>query len=126
MLAKLAIVPDDVARRVSLRTRNLGDRNLQEFRGEIERELRTYLSDRYGPGPYWGYIRWVLTDGQIEAGRLRTTPQAVPLPAGQVRGWWAFRIVASIALLAFGIASQTMLLRHSVDTQNRKMPEVRV
>ena len=118
--------PDDVARRVSMRTRNLGDRNLHEFRGDVEKEVRAYLSDRYGPGAYWGYIRWVLTDGQIEAGKLTSTPQAVSRPAGQIRWWWALRIVASIALLAFGIASQTMLLRHSVDAQNLKKSEIRV
>lgn len=105
--------PKDVARRVALRTRDLGNRSLEQFRLEVADDVRQYLAGRYGPGSHWGYVRWVLTNGQIKAGELNTVPQAVPLPAGQVRSGWAFRVVASIGLLAFGVASQTLLLRRS-------------
>jgi len=110
-LAKEAIdFPDDVARRAALRMRDLGGRSAGEFRSAVSAEVRGLLADRYGPGSTFGYVRWVLTSGELKRGELVTLNKAVSLPAGQVRFWWAFRVVASIVLLSFGIASQTFSL----------------
>lgn len=103
--------PNDVAKRVSLRTRDIGDRTVAEFRSAVASDVRALLSTRYGPGPIWGYVRWVLTSGEIRRGELPTLNKSVHIPAAHVSGWWAFRVVASVALLGFGIASQTLLLR---------------
>lgn len=110
--------PDDVAKRVSLRTRDIGDRTVAEFRSAVAADIRVLLSNRYGPGPIWGYVRWVLTSGEIKRGELPTLNKSVSIPAAHVSGWWAFRVVASVALLGFGISSQTLLLR--VPNQRRK------
>jgi len=103
--------PDDVARKVSMRTRDIGDRSVEEFRNLVASDVRALLVDRYGPGQVWGYVRWVLTNGELKLGDLPTLNNPVPMAPAQTRGWWAFRVVASIALLGFGVASQTLLLR---------------
>ncbi len=103
--------PDDLARRISLRTRDIGDRTVSEFRDAVASDIRRLLADRYGPGSIWGYIRWVLTNGELRRGELPTLNAAVAVPTAQTKGWWAFRVVASAALLAFGISSQSLLLR---------------
>lgn len=103
--------PSDVARRVVERAKDLGGKTAGEYRDAVAEDVRTLLSSRYGPGATWGYIRWVLTKGEFGKGELATIEKAVTLPGGQTRAWWAFRVVASMALLAFGIASQTLTLQ---------------
>jgi hypothetical protein len=115
--------PDDVARRVASRTKDIGGRTAQEFRESIAGEVRTFLDDRYGPGSYWGYVRWVLTSGEIKRDDLPTVVKGVTMPAAQTRAWWAFRVVASIALLGFGISSQTLLLQTSRQKKLRSSGE---
>jgi|CXWL01.1.fsa_nt_gi hypothetical protein len=111
--------PDDVARRVSLHTRDIGDRSVAEFRCAVASDVRAWLADRYGPGHVWGYVRWVLTNGELKRGELPTLNKAVSMPAAQISGWWAFRVVASVALLGFGVSSQTLLLRVPRDKRTR-------
>jgi hypothetical protein len=103
--------PGDVARRVSLRTRDIGDRSLAEFRGAVAEDVRSFLASRYGPVQVWSYIRWVLTNGELKRGDLSILDKGVTMPAAQTKAWWAFRVVASAALLGFGISSQTLSLR---------------
>ena len=103
--------PEDLAKRITSRTRDLSGRTAEEFRTLIASDIRTLLADRYGPGHVWGYVRWVLTNGELKRGDLPMLNKAIFLPAAQTKGWWAFRVVASIALLGFGIASQTLPLR---------------
>lgn len=115
--------PNDVARRTALRTRDIGDLSVAEFRTAIADDVRNFLKSRYGPVPEWSYFRWVLTNGELNPGDLATFDKKVPVPAAQTKGWWAFRAVASAALLAFGISSQTLLLRkarQNTETQNRE------
>ena len=92
-------------------TRDIGDRSVAEFRSAVASDVRAFLADRYGPGQVLGYVRWVLSGGELKRGDLPTLNKPVSVPAAQTSGWWAFRVVASVALLAFGIASQTLLLR---------------
>lgn len=103
--------PEDVARKVTSRTRDIGGRTAEEFRTAVANDIRALLADRYGPGSNWGYIRWVLTNGEINRGDLPTVEKGVSMPAAQVKVWWAFRVVASMGLLGFGISSQTLLLK---------------
>jgi hypothetical protein len=103
--------PDDVARRVSLRTRDIGDRSLASFRSAVASDVHDFLAKHYGAVPVWSYVRWVLTDGELKRGELPTLNKTVAMPAAQTKGWWAFRVVASAALLGFGVSSQTLLLR---------------
>lgn len=103
--------PDDVARRASLRTRDIGERSVAEFRNAVASDVRSSLARRYGPTHVWSYIRWALTSGELKREDLPTLDKAFSMPAAQTKAGWAFRVVASAALLAFGIASQTLLLR---------------
>lgn len=103
--------PGDVAKRVSMRTRDIGGRRVADFRSAVAADVRKLFAERYGPGQVWGYVRWVLTNGELKRGELPTLNKAVSIPAAQTSGWWAFRVVASVALLGFGVSSQTLLLR---------------
>lgn len=109
--------PDDLARRVSLRTRDIGPGTVKDFRRALAGDIRSFLSDRFGPSPIWGYVRWVVTSGKIKPGDISTLSGGVSVPVAQTTGWWAFRVVASVALLAFGVASQTLLLRTGTPTE---------
>jgi hypothetical protein len=105
--------PDDVAHTATRRTRDLGGRSAEQFRAAVASDVRIFLSERYGPGPIWGYIRWALKDGSLRPGDIPTLSKPISVPAAQTKWWWAARVVASLALLSFGIASQTFALRDS-------------
>lgn len=102
-------VPVSMAKKVATQTRDLGDRTTAEFHAHVAGQIRAYFQDRYPPGGTIGYIRWVLSSGKIAQGEIdgirRTMREA------QRRHWWAMRVVLSIGLFAFGVASQTLLLR---------------
>ena len=102
-------VPVSMARKVTLKTRDLGDRTTAEFHAYVAGQIREYVRERYPPGGTIGYIRWVLSSGQIAEGEIdgvrRTMREA------QRKHWWALRVVLSIGLFAFGVSSQTLLMR---------------
>ena len=101
-------VPDSLARRAILKTRDLGGRGPAEFRAHVAAQIREHCRKRYPPGGTIGYVRWVLSSGEIAKGEIvgvgRTMREA------QRKLWWTVRVVLSIGLFAFGVASQTMLL----------------
>lgn len=101
--------PSEMADQAASRTRTLGDRSIEEFRTQTTEGVRRYLKDNFPPGGTIGYVRWVLTQGRIEAGEIEgITRTLTPLQSGFL---WFVRVVLSIALLAFGIGSQTLSLR---------------
>lgn len=105
--------PGDVADRAVQRTRHLGDQSVAQFRGEIADDVRRFLAERYPPGGVLGYVRWVLTNGELKRGDLTALDRGISVPAAQARIWWAIRVVFSIALLGFGIGSQTLTMSRS-------------
>jgi len=100
--------PDDLARDAVRRARDIGGRTAGEYRDGVADAIRRFLEERYPPGGTFGYVRWVLTNGEVPKGDLPDVNFTLRRP--QARWIWAIRAVLSIALLAFGIASQTFLL----------------
>lgn len=106
--------PADVGDEMLEKTYDLGDRTPEEFTADVAEQVRGYLKRVAPPGGVLGYIRWTLTAGRIPAGELPDVGRTPGTPL--VRGfWWAFRVVASLALFSFGIASQTFALRYVTD-----------
>lgn len=101
--------PQDVADRAIRTTRDLQGMGPGQFREVVAAEVRAFLSDGYPPGGTLGYARWALTNGSLAKEDLLHINRAMRF--SQMRGWWAVRVVLSIALLAFGIASQTWALK---------------
>ena len=105
--------PSDMASEAARKTSDIGDRPVAEFRLEVAGEVRRFLLERYPPGGTLGYMRWALTSGEIEKGDLAAVKRKL---SRSQRGWsWAIRVVLSVAGLAFGVASQTWLLRRPAD-----------
>lgn len=105
--------PAEMADQAASRTRTLGNRSIEEFRAETTEGVRRYLENNFPPGGTIGYVRWILTQGRIEAGEIEGVARPlVPLQSGFL---WSVRVVLSIALLAFGIGSQTLGLRLRIE-----------
>jgi len=101
--------PMDMAVKVGNRTRDIGDRTIGEYRAVVADEVRSFLRERYPPGGTIGYVRWVLTSGELKKGQITHVHRTLE-PAQ--RGFtWAARVVLSIALFAFGVGSQTLPLK---------------
>lgn len=105
--------PSEMAAQATTRTQPLGDRTVTEFQADVAEDVRQFLRDKYPPGGPIGYIRWIVGDGEIASGELEGIARTLkPLQSGAS---WTVRVVLSVALLAFGIASQTMALRLRYD-----------
>lgn len=101
--------PVKMAAEAGDRTRRIGERTIQEFRADVAGSIRRLLDERYPPGGTLGYARWLLTSGEWKKGEIAGFNRSLKAPQ---RGFlFAIRVVLSIALLAFGIGSQTFLLR---------------
>ena len=90
---------------------DLGQRSTAEYRAVVADEVRFFLQTNHGSSTTLGYIRWVVASGEIPSGALASVER--PLRTGQSGMWWVVRVVLSIALLAFGIGSQTFSLRQA-------------
>jgi hypothetical protein len=113
--------PVDMANLAAARTRDIGDRTIETFRADFSRDVRRHLRDRYPPGGTFGYVRWALTDGALRRGDIDGLKST--LRARQTKWSWAIRAVLSIALLAFGVGSQTFPLRLSADAASTRAPK---
>ncbi len=109
----------DIAARSTL---SLGDRTLAEYHDYIADQVRGFLRDDYPPGGTIGYVHWVLTSGEITKGRIESVRRTLRQPQRKVR--WAVRVVLSVGLWAFGIASQTLLLRQARDPAAVRVSEI--
>ncbi len=87
----------------------LKDQTIEAYRASVAEQARQFLRQSYPPGGMLGYVRWVSTNGvisrQVVPGLLR------PIHAPQQGKWWLIRVALSVGLLAFGIGSQTLILR---------------
>lgn len=115
--------PRKMAAEAGDNTRYLGDLTIGEYRTAVAADVRRFLRERYPPGRVPGYVRWVLTSGQLEKGQivhfnrtLRRSPR---------KAWWAVRVVLSVVLLAFGIGSQTLPLKDATERTVRAMDDVK-
>lgn len=101
--------PNDLAKDAVRRVRDIGDRTAAEFKTHVEDSVRRLLREQYPPGGTLGYMRWSLMSSRFEKGAIEGV--SFELGRNQSRWAWAVRVVLSIGLLAFGVASQTFLLR---------------
>ena len=106
-------LPWDLAKEAANRTRDLEGRTHAEYISHVAGEIRGYLSEHYPPGGTIGYVRWVFASGEFKKGHLDGVQRTLRQP--QRKWWWVMRVVLSIALFAFGIGSQTWLLRLRAD-----------
>ncbi len=106
-------LPQEIAEKVSRQNRTLGGRSIDEFHADVADDVRRFLRESYAPGGAIGYVRWVLTRGELAPGDIEGIHRTV-LPR-QRRFVWAARVVLSIALLGFGLGSQTLALRLNTD-----------
>lgn len=101
--------PRDMATDAMRRAREIGGRSASEYRSAVEEGVRRLLIERYPPGATLGYVRWILTSGELKKGDIQLVEQTLRrLPCGR---WWAVRAVLSVGLLGFGVGSQTFPLR---------------
>lgn len=101
--------PGEMADQAARMTRTLGNRSIEEFRAQTTAGVREYLVNNFPPGGTLGYVRWVVTRGRIAAGDIEGVARVLtPIQSGF---YWSVRVVLSIALLGFGIGSQTLGLR---------------
>lgn len=121
-LASIAVeargFPKDMAVVAGGRTLSLGGLTIEEYRASVDADVRRYLAERYPPGGTLGYVRWILTNGTLRRGDIAGVNRT--LSRTQTRWAWAIRVVLSVALLGFGIASQTLLLSQPVDPHLRR------
>lgn len=101
--------PNDLAKDAVRRVRDIGDRTAGEFKTFVEDSVRRLVREQYPPGGTLGYMRWSMMSAAFEKGAIEGVP--FELRRNQARWAWAVRVVLSIGLLAFGVASQTFLLR---------------
>ena len=106
-------LPQGLAKEAANRTRDLQGRTHAEYVSHVTGQIRSYLRERYPPGGTIGYVRWVFVSGEFRKGDLDGVQGTLRQP--QRRWWWVMRVVLSIALFAFGIGSQTWLLRLPAD-----------
>jgi len=97
--------PKDMATRAIKSTRDIGTMTAAQFREKVALDVRQFLRDRYWPGGTVGYLRWALTSGRIPKSTFDWVEKELVFP--QARYLLVIRIVLSIGLLAFGVASQT-------------------
>jgi len=100
-------LPDDTATK-ALRNRNLklNDQTVAQYREELMDQVRQFLREQYPPGGTLGYVQWVFRSGKLSTADVPALQKDMRLDQ---RGYaWMIRVVLSIGLLAFGVASQTL------------------
>ena len=114
--------PVDMATKAGNETRSIGDRTIEAYRAAVADDVRRVLRERYPPGGTLGYVRWVLTSGELKKGEITDVDRT--LRPQQSRTTWAIRVVLSIALFAYGIGSQTFLLSKATERSARARDNV--
>ena len=119
--------PTDMAKRVQSKIRSLGEDSPEAFRAKVADDVRAQIRSVSPPGGTFGYMHWVLTDGELKPQGIHGMKRAINAPQRKVI--WAIRVVLSIALLGFGVATQTFTLRllyepssRAIDRAKQSMP----
>ncbi|GAF90181.1 unnamed protein product, partial [marine sediment metagenome] len=102
--------PSDMAGNAAANPKlRLGNRSIDDYRAEVAEQVRAFLSEHYPPGGTIGYIRWITTSGELSS--VDIAPVKYSLKRPQCKHWWVIRVILSLGLLAFGVGSQTLLLK---------------
>lgn len=115
LLKEAADFPMNMADQAVTRSKNIGSLSRAEYQARVADEVRTMLADRFPPGGWFGYFRWVTTAGRIEKGALPSVDLSLTVPYS--RYLWLARVIFSLGLLTFGIASQSMLLARAANAE---------
>ncbi|MFQ5495740.1 MAG: hypothetical protein ACE5EX_10210 [Phycisphaerae bacterium] len=120
--------PTNAALKVSTQTRDIGDQSVEAYRASVAKGIRGFLAERYPPGGVIGYVRWAVGSGQIAPREIAGVPRTIQ--PRQARGVWVLRAALCVAMLSFGIGSQTQTLRlarepvvRAIDRRGRIPPE---
>jgi len=108
--------PEEVATFALEQSYDIGDETAQQFREGIAADTRQHLREHFPPGGVLGYAKWSLRSGRIMPSDVHGLRR--PFRSGQAKFWWGFRITLSIALMAFGISSQTLPLVARAETSD--------
>lgn len=100
--------PDEVAKYALEQSLDIGNQTAESFRSDVANRTREHLGQQFPPGGVLGYAKWSLLSGRLLPKDV--TGLQRPFRSGQAKFWWAVRLTISIALLAFGIGSQTLAL----------------
>jgi len=100
--------PRSMAEKAVAAASTIGDDGLDTFKESVAEASREMIRSEHG-GPIIGYIRWVVTDGHVKANTFPGVRRSLR-PMHRRQGW-VIRVLLSIGLLSFGIATQTWPLR---------------
>ncbi len=100
--------PEEVAKFAQEQAHDIGNQTPQGFREGVAGRTRQHIRDHFPPGGVLGYAKWSLQSGRILPKEVNGLLR--PFRSGQAKFWWGFRLTLSVALLAFGISSQTLPL----------------
>lgn len=101
--------PGEMAAQAAKRTRTLEGRTIYEYRADVSAGARRFLEVKYPPGGTLGYVRWIVTSGEVAPGEIEGVKRRLSPQQGGII--WSIRVVLSFALLGFGIGSLTLNLR---------------
>ncbi len=115
--------PRKMAHEAGAGTRYIGDQTIGEYRAAVADEVRRFLREQYPPGGVLGYMRWMLTSGELKKGQIENVNRT--LRRAQHKAWWVVRVSLSVSLAAFGIGSQTLPLKEATERAVRAIDEVK-
>ncbi|HPD29141.1 MAG TPA: hypothetical protein PLL20_04045 [Phycisphaerae bacterium] len=124
LVTEYATLPRLVARRTET---SMFRRLTPQQKAEVAAKSRQHVMSRLLGRPFdeglgdWlagfpKYLRWIAQDGTMECPRV-VDPTTFTFKAGQSKASWVFRVVVSMALLAFAVLSQYLLLARTTKDQ---------
>jgi hypothetical protein len=112
--------PTDMGMKATRTSRRIPD--VHAYRADVAKEVRRFLHTEHPPGGPLGYVRWIVTDGEIAKGQLPSVTQT--LRRNPRKAWWAVQMVLALGLFAFGVGSQTLPLRSAREHAVRAIDDV--
>lgn len=114
-------LPHDMAKQaVDARQRLPEGMTKDAYMRHVETSVERNLAERYPPGGALGYVRWLVASGRFEKGSIEHVTK--DLTRGQRRWAWGIRVVLSVVLFSFGIASLTWTLVPRRPTEGEAAP----
>ncbi len=100
----------------------LEGRTVKQYRADVASTIRTVIESNHPPGGAFGYISWVVSSGEFKKGEIEGVTKTLRAPQRGVI--WIIRAMFSLAMLGFGIGSQTLPLRLAKEHSPRSIREL--